>query len=85
MNYSMRTIILLILVVNFCCYISVKSQLPSTYQLLNSDDEYLDTPRQYSSTIQHKLHIPHYYYYHNKDKLRWSKRVPPYITGGIRY
>nr|AAX31044.1 SJCHGC09751 protein [Schistosoma japonicum] len=83
MNYSMSTIVLLILIVSLCCYVPVKSQLPSTYQLLDTDDEYLDPSGQYSSsTIQHKLHIPHYNY---KDKFRWNKRVPPYITGGIRY
>ncbi|VDP31080.1 unnamed protein product [Schistosoma margrebowiei] len=54
---------------------------PPTFRAFDLEDEYPEIPGRYSPSM-HKDHAAHFNY---KDRFRWSKRVPPYITGGIRY
>ncbi|CAH8625895.1 unnamed protein product [Schistosoma bovis] len=81
MNHFITTSVLILFIVNFCWYNPVKSQYPPAFRAFDLEDEYPEMPGRYSPSM-HKDHATHFNY---KDRFRWSKRVPPYITGGIRY
>ncbi|CAH8639870.1 unnamed protein product [Schistosoma rodhaini] len=81
MNQFMVTSVLIFVIVSFCWYNPVKSQFPPNFRTFDLEDDYPEIPGRYSPSM-HKDHTTHFNY---KDRFRWNKRVPPYITGGIRY
>ncbi|CAH8558266.1 unnamed protein product [Schistosoma turkestanicum] len=80
-HHFMAATLFILFIVNFCWFIPVKSQFSPTFQMSDSEDEYPETTGRYSPS----MHRGHPTYFNYKDRFRWSKRVPPYITGGIRY